>query len=570
MSAHAVETPDAAREGRFCFGLSIFVAVISLAILLVTSRDYGMVWDEGHTIRRELILGSWLEWIVRPPARFTRADAFSETAFQKYWPFSREEPDGHPPFYAMIGLAGWSITHTFLEPLDAYRFGPMLLFAVTNGIVCWHLSRTQGVAAGITAASILLFMPRMFAHAHYAHYDMPMTCLWLLAQVAFMSCLRSSRWIVPFGVMLGLAAATKFTGWFAPVASIVWVVAYEALPWLRHWWKHTPLPAELSQLAGTRAVIYGVFAAVVVLYVIQPPWWFSPWEGIVRFLESNLTRADTKPISTLYLGTTYAFSLPWHNTIVLTAVAVPVFAQVLGVIGMIAIFARRRTDRGPVIWVLSWLVLMVVRALPTAPGHDGVRLFLPSIASLAVLAGIGAAWLIDVLRSGRLRWVAIGLPIVAVAECLLGIVQLYPYTLSYYNHAVGGLRGAERRGFELTYYWDTAGPEFLDWARSQAKEGPVELRFPSDLINMPFLREWGVLPRQVSVEGLENTQRPYYVLQRRRGLYYPIDSWLDENGTPVMVITRQGVDLFRVYSFEEAFRAFEETRHVPIPEYLPK
>ena len=36
---------------------------------------------------------------------------------------------------------------------------------------------------------------------------------------------------------------------------------------------------------------------------------------------------------------------------------------------------------------------MIVRALPNAPGHDGIRQFLPSVASLAVLAGLGVAWL---------------------------------------------------------------------------------------------------------------------------------------------------------------------------------
>jgi len=38
----------------------------------------------------------------------------------------------------------------------------------------------------------------------------------------------------------------------------------------------------------------------------------------------------------------------------------------------------------------------------------------------------------------------------ALGGGLFGIIQLYPYTLSYYNEAIGGLKGAERHGFELT------------------------------------------------------------------------------------------------------------------------
>ena len=44
---------------------------------------------------------------------------------------------------------------------------------------------------------------------------------------------------------------------------------------------------------------------------------------------------------------------------------------------------------------------MVLRALPNAPGHDGVRLFLPAFAFLACLAGIGLATSGDRLERAR-------------------------------------------------------------------------------------------------------------------------------------------------------------------------
>ena len=129
------------------------------------------------------------------------------------------------------------------------------------------------------------------------------------------------------------------------------------------------------------------------------------------------------------------------------------------------------------IWPLSWLTLMIVRALPNAPGHDGIRLFLPSIASLAILAGLGAGWLGERCRTGRLRLIATVLIVAAIGECLVGIARLYPYTDSYYNSAIGGLKGAERAGFEVTYYWEAAGPEFLEWARSSTRKASIDLFF---------------------------------------------------------------------------------------------
>ena len=145
-------------------------------------------------------------------------------------------------------------------------------------------------------------------------------------------------------------------------------------------------------------------------------------------------------------------------------------------------------------------------ALPNAPGHDGIRLFLPSAASLAVLAGLGAAWLSERFQP---RWRRAIIPLIVMAtvgECLIGVVRTYPYTDSYYNVAVGGLKGAERIGFELTYYWETAGKELFAWAKAkaQARRQPVTLSFPMDKINHELLREWGEIPREVQTIDLNS------------------------------------------------------------------
>ena len=43
---------------------------------------------------------------------------------------------------------------------------------------------------------------------------------------------------------------------------------------------------------------------------------------------------------------------------------------------------------------------------------------------------------------------------------------------------------------------------------------------------------------------------------------------LDRHGRPEFVVRRQGVDLLRAFSFEESYKAYQETRDIPIPEYL--
>ncbi len=551
---------------------TIFVG--TLTALLATSRDIAMAFDEGFTVDREITLAEWFDGLWHPAPGWTRSDYFRPEVLEECWRFSRKEPDGHPPFYALLGLAGWWASRGWADPLTSYRFGPMVLTAATAGAIGFFLSRRYGRIAGITGSLALVLSPRMFTHAHYAHYDMPVTCLWLLAQMAFVKSVHAARWAPAFGFGLGLAAATKFTGWFALAPALGWWAIFEGLPLLRRGLRgirlhggprsDRPAPPLPPGLPATRALLIGVPLAAMVLYAVQPAWWAHPWRGVSRFLVSNLTREQSVPVTSLYLGTVYRFALPWHNTIVLTAVTTPVSIVVLGLLGLAVALARGRSDRDGLIWPLSWSVLMIVRALPDAPGHDVERLLLPSLASLAVLAGIGAGWLAGRARTGWMTRFALLLPVLPAGECLAGLVPTYPYQLSYYSAAVGGLPGAERMGFEETYYWDTLGPEFLGWVEAESHRRPTALAFPIGLVNIMILRDWGVFPRKVKVAGLDRgVASPDYVLQRNRGIYAPCDWWLERHGHPRFVIRRQGVDLLRVYPAAEFEQAVESTRGQP-------
>ena len=545
------------------FGRALLLSLVALAALLATDRDYAMVWDEGHTIRRERALADWFTLATRD--RRGLAEAFSPARLAAGWPFGREEPDGHPPFYALLGLAGWWPSRGFLRQLTAYRLGPMLLASATVGAAYLHMARRRGRLAGFTAAGSILLIPQAFSLAHYAHYDMPVSCLWLLAQMAFLNALRSRRWIVPFGVALGFAAGTKFTGLFAVVPPMVWVMCSEwvtAIPLYPGRSARKPMPA-------TRVLVLGLTVALLTLYAIQPAWWIAPFDGPWRYLGSNLTRSSTIPIPSLYFGTFYRFALPPHNTLVLTAVSLPAGILLLGVTGLASVVRRPGAGAEGWLWVLSWATLMIVRASPFAPGHDGIRLILPSILSLAMLAGIGAAALRDRLAGTIASRLPSALSMLALSGAGLGIASMYPFTLSYYSEAIGGLRGAAALGFERTYYWDTMGREFHDWVRREREQRPLALRFPSNLVNLKYLREWGELPADVPIFAMDlDSHDEVYVAQRRLTLFYPYDWWLERNGHPIFVIRRQGVDLLRIYSSEESVRAARETRHVPLPSYL--
>ena len=184
---------------------AVLASVLSAIVLLATSPFLAIVWDEGFTLGREERVRQWfraledpagfaatwyqptpLERLIpaddeRPPlasAANTRAKLLRWPALDWFWPFARQEPHGHPPFYAIVGLVGDFLTPA-LEPLARARLGPMLVFSLASGVVFWFFARRYGNWPAAAAWGAWLLSPRLFAHAHYAHYDAILTSLWV-------------------------------------------------------------------------------------------------------------------------------------------------------------------------------------------------------------------------------------------------------------------------------------------------------------------------------------------------------------------------------------------------------
>jgi hypothetical protein len=386
-------------------------------------------------------------------------------------------------------------------------------------------------------------MPRVFAHAHLASYDAPMLCLWFLTAAAFLraAAVGGWAWTLGFGVALGCAASTKFTGWFLPVPLAAWVLVYR-------------------DRRGARALGLGALVAAVVVYALNPTWWFEPVAGLRVFLASNLSRANHTLIPSLFLGRVYPFSLPWYNTLFLTAAVVPPATLALAAAGIIRVVAGRFRDRAAALYLGCWAFLMALRALPAAPGHDVERQFLASFVFLACLAGVGARALADGLaRVVRPRVAAALAASAAVAGLSAGAwetCRYHPLQLSYYSPVVGGLSGAARAGMEATYYWDALTPDVRDWLNAHTRSDD-SLVFPDRIPLFEYQHRWGLL-RASSLPDPAHTPR-WYVVQNRGGMlrYYAhgIPAHLLSHARPVFVKTlavAPDVPLILIYSVDDA------------------
>ncbi len=557
-------TAAAGQRGAATWGLALLVAVATAALMLATAPRLTIVWDEGYTLGREERLRLWFRALADPvrfaaawrppepgkelvqqegarPPHQNQIDARAKLLTDPdvlawFWPFAREEPHGHPPFYALVGLAGDLLAPGW-APLPRARLGPMLVFSLAAGALCHFVTRRWGVWPGGLAAGAWVFQPNLFGHGHYATYDAVLSSLWVGSILAFAAAVeppghhRRPRWswAIVFGLLLGCAADTKFTGWLLPLPFLAWSVLYR-------------------ERRGLLALLVGLGVALLVLYALNPPWWNEPLAGVERFVRSNLTRGRTRPIRVQFLGQVYSTpnaSLPWYNTLVWTLFVVPVGFLGLALAGVYRSLERARSEPFGVLAVGHWGFLLLLRALPHTPGHDGIRQFLPAFGVLALVAGLGAAWVCErFTRAGKLLILA------ALVEGALSVALLMPVPLSYYSPLVGGLPGATWWGMEPTYYWDALSDDALDWLNTHP-EGKVQFAtYPRSWL---YLRDTGRL-RAPLLLPTEPGVVAWYVLQNRPGEFSPQQRLLAERGRPAYVVQKQGVPLVWIFPYSELDR----------------
>lgn len=541
-----------------------------MAIMTLSEPAMAIVWDEGYTLGRIERVRLWFS-AMASPARFseTWVPPVTELVQQQglappskaqvgsrlelllnprvigwFWPFAREEPHGHPPFYAMVGLMGDIVT-PWREPLARARFGTMLFHAIACAFTFYVFEKRLGRRPAAVSALMLLASPHLFALNHYATYDGLLNSLWIIGLLATAESMASEnpnsqrRYDILAGLVLGAAMATKLSGWF-----LVFPLA---------------LGVPLSGFARKRisGFLLTSIIAVVSLYFWNPSWWCEPVTGPIRFFRSNLNRAATIPIETLYLAKVYktpAESLPWSNTLVLSLMATPVFALVLMILGFVSIPKSKPHQNMALIIAAGWAIPMLLRAMPHTPGHDGTRQLITALGSGCLLSGLGVAFV-----SQYSRIFSKIIPGLVTAELLASLAVFYPVPLSYFSPLVGSLPGAYELGMETTYYWDAFTPEAIAWINTHSAKTD-KIAFVGTPTSFLYLNQVGRLVPQV------NPQSPgkyrWLVVQNRPGNFHDRDRAVIRTLKPAYSYSKLGVWLVSVYDMnevEEVYRSLPQT-----------
>jgi len=435
VSARRKKRPPAIALRWLAFGLF----VVSLSVTALTAIDYGIASDVGNYFYSSLRQLAWARDLLTALLDGEPTMVLNQDLVFEHWRWYIERIP-HPPLSRELSGFSWVVLRGVVDPLLAYRGAVVLTFAaLTASVGTYTAWRSRSLAAGLAAGLAVPAFPVLFAHGHLAHTDLFLTAFWFWSVASLDVAVEEggSGWFLSSGLFFGAAAATKFTGILLLPVLAIWLVANRS---------------------GIVALLVLCLAGALVFFAVNPVMWVDPMQGVRDYLHAGLDRsaAENTRIATRYFGTVYVFRPPWHYPYVWTAIVFPLSLLAATLVGLFA--PRSGALRG--LAVTNMVVLYGALALPLAPMHDGVRLFLPLFPFYCVLAGTGAVAVGEWITQGLgtrvpaatdRRDLIVALTIVAfITPAAFGTARVHPYQLSYFNALVGGIEGAERKGLEVT------------------------------------------------------------------------------------------------------------------------
>ncbi|GGF73155.1 hypothetical protein GCM10007301_36200 [Azorhizobium oxalatiphilum] len=421
----------------------LFLAAVALVSVL-TFRDYGLGWDDfTHSQYGNLLLKYY-------GSEFTDQRVFSFVNLYYY---------GGGFDMLAAGIAK-------LLPVDVFDVRRLLgaAFGIAGLAIVWRTGRRlAGPVGGFAAMALLAICPLYYGHMFMNAKDAPFA----VAMAALLYCLvraldeyprPSWKTVAWFGLCLGLTIGTRVLGVLAGFYLFV-AAAFLVATETRHEGLRTAL-GRLLRFSLTLAV--GLPLAYFVLGVIWPwavidplnpvralqyysHFWEVPWSEMF----------DGKPVMVPDMPRTY---VP-----ILFAIQMPELFLGFTVAGMagtiiFALFGKDTPARRArfVLILAAALVPIMITVIMRPVMYNGIRHFVFVTPALALLGGAAVAWLVG--QTAKAPLVARG----AVAAMLIGgfalpvreFATLHPYQYTYYNHMVGGVKGAD--SLFMLDYWGLA------------------------------------------------------------------------------------------------------------------
>ncbi|RAL22897.1 hypothetical protein DL240_08365 [Lujinxingia litoralis] len=555
--------------------IALLIFVGSVLLLLATAQ-MGFTRDEGFYFHAASQYIGWFEDLWRNLHAGTLAESFTQANVDRHWSYNPEHP--------VLMKAAFALSHKiFHEELGwmshstAWRFPTM----VTAG---WLLSgvylfgrQLAGRLAGLVAVGALLLQPRFFFHAHLACFDVAVVAMNFWVVYAYWRSLASRGWAVTTGLLFGLALSTKLNAFFLPITLVLhWLITHptgfrRVGDWRNGGIRIPRIPAAFWAMLTLGPLLF---------FALWPRHWFDTFARVRWYMNFHLKHEH---YFVYYFGENlqnppFPVSYPW----VMTLVTVPATLLLAAALGCYVWFyhfggtARMRAwldalrqrrlpppgdPRGTaMLFLINFLFPIALIARPETPIFGGTKHWMPAMPFLAIVAGIGVAWLArEAARAlptpGQTKpfiyaTLAGLLFLTTLAPAALATRNNHPFGTSYYNELIGGHPGAaDRRMFRQ--FWGYASRDALPWLNEHAN--PNDRIWIHNTVNTAwntYQRE-GLARQDLRATRMNASDKALY-FQQKAFNYLQLELW-EEYGTmaPSHVVELQGVPLLSVYERSE-------------------
>jgi len=533
-------------------GLVVVFILCFLISGIITLQNFGISWDEGLG---DFFFGErYLFYLTTFQDKYldfnTDLSRLKDLPLDLYQSPFRVYPYEFPAFADILSAASmhlFSYTLHWMDPVDAFHLFSIAITSIFLYTLYAFFSKRTGKLAAFFAIVFLASFPRLWGDMHFNPKDIPVTVFIGFVIMAYLSWYERPKITQALltGVLFGCAVAIKANAVFTPIILLLGI-----WPWnlKSETWK-----SNLNHLFRFLHHYAVMGLTAISVYFLSWPYLYADPMRVLDHVRYITTQG----------GRTGNSGLNW-TPLLQVITTMPEVMLIFLLAGLFFIIHQLLQKDQPVLrlW-LAWLIVPIIRiSLPGMINFGGIRHFLEFIPAAALIAGYGAASLVDILSKGvpvRKLLLTTCAALLIFANITWITLRFHPYQYIYYNSLIGGLPGAaERFGIsEATDYWAVSYRQGLNWL-NQHTMGKINLYVPiADwLVRLPqkiWLRPGIEIIDQAQAGDMLEQQQPFYVMIVNNPFFYDeIAEFAVEKMKPAYQITVDGSRILNIYQMKPA------------------
>ncbi|MCL2823781.1 MAG: glycosyltransferase family 39 protein [Polyangiaceae bacterium] len=441
--------------------IGAFLAISVTIWLLLTAGDIGFTRDEGMYFHATARYSEWFKLLVSNPS-----EAIDYKAVTKYWAYNQE----HPSFIKTLFSLSWMGLHKHwgvIEQSYAFRLPAMMMCGLSVWVTYLFGARAYNRRAGIIAAALFIFIPRVFFHAHLACFDIPVVAMWTICLYVYWRSIERGGvwWAITAGIVYALTLETKHNSWIIPLV----VVPHAIIVILSH--IHGQRKAPIIHASSTLLAM-GIIGPLL-FWALWPWIWYDTLARLQGYFNFQYNHVY---YNIEFLGKNY-FSAPSPRSYVPVMIfaTVPTITLLLSWIGVFdqvrkAIAWAKTRIKEPhkllpfqshpnLLFAIAIVGAVSPWFLSKTPIYGGTKHWMTAYPFIALFAAHGLDLVLKSLTPKLMRFPSwtqalakTAVVAIALAAPLAITIHAHPFGLTSYVPMVGGTKGGASLGLNRQFW----------------------------------------------------------------------------------------------------------------------